>query len=114
MLVGDWTAASPPWHRMHVNRTTLVPLLCLAVGLTVTASATTSAAEERPHVRVVWTDTPPEIDGHLDDEVWKTAALVDRLTQVVPVEGSFFDVNCYVSIDASDLTEPVDLIVSIQ
>ncbi len=29
--------------------------------------------------------------------------------QVVPVEGSFFDVNCYVSIDASDLTEPVDL-----
>ena len=88
MLVGDWTAASPPWHRMHVHRTTLVPLLCLAVGLTVTASATASAAEERPRVRVVWTDTPPEIDGHLDDEVWKTAALVDRLTQVVPVEGA--------------------------
>ena len=88
MLVGDWTAASPPWHRMHVNRTTLVRLLCLAVGLTVTASATASAAEERPRVRVVWTDTPPEIDGHLDDEVWKTAALVDRLTQVVPVEGA--------------------------
>ena len=29
--------------------------------------------------------------------------------QVVPVEGSLFDVNCYVSIDASDLTGPVDL-----
>ena len=29
--------------------------------------------------------------------------------QVIPVEGSFFDVFGYVSIDASDLTEPVDL-----
>jgi len=37
-------------------------------------------------IEVVRTDTPPVIDGLLDDEVWQQAALIDDLHQVNPVE----------------------------
>ncbi len=37
-------------------------------------------------INVVRTDTPPVIDGLLDDEVWQAAALIDNLHQVNPVE----------------------------
>jgi hypothetical protein len=35
---------------------------------------------------IVRTDTPPVIDGVLDDEVWQRAAIVDDLRQVYPIE----------------------------
>src|SRR4051794_40745103 len=31
--------------------------------------------------------TPPVIDGHLDDEIWKTAAWIDDFRQLEPKEG---------------------------
>jgi hypothetical protein len=37
---------------------------------------------------VVRTDTPPEIDGVLDDPAWQDAVLLDPLIQVNPVEGA--------------------------
>jgi hypothetical protein len=37
-------------------------------------------------VQMSRTDTPPEIDGVLDDEAWKTAAVIDDLHQVNPSE----------------------------
>ena len=37
-------------------------------------------------VRVVRTDTPPAIDGNLDDAVWTRAAIVDDLHQTEPIE----------------------------
>ncbi len=40
----------------------------------------------RKMVRIVRTDTPPVIDGSLDDAVWANAALIDDLYQVNPVE----------------------------
>ncbi|MBI2970783.1 MAG: carbohydrate binding family 9 domain-containing protein, partial [Gammaproteobacteria bacterium] len=33
-------------------------------------------------------DTPPDIDGILDDEAWKQAAVISDFTQVEPVEGA--------------------------
>lgn len=37
-------------------------------------------------IRAVYTDTPPTLDGVLDDSVWQQAAVVDDLHMVVPVE----------------------------
>jgi hypothetical protein len=37
-------------------------------------------------VHMVRTTTPPVIDGKLDDAVWRTAALIDNLHQVNPIE----------------------------
>ena len=60
-------------------------LLCLAAG--------TAAAQDSPPVepapkivRIVRTQTPPVIDGSLDDAVWANAAVVDDLHQVLPFE----------------------------
>ncbi|MCH2169490.1 carbohydrate binding family 9 domain-containing protein [Myxococcota bacterium] len=52
------------------------------------ASLTMAAEEQPPRVGLVWTDTPPVIDGVLDDEVWKQAALIDEFVQVLPVPGA--------------------------
>lgn len=60
----------------------------LAVGLLLPAALAARAQEVQPSVEIVWTDTPPKIDGRLDDEVWKRAALVDDFTQVIPIPGS--------------------------
>jgi len=42
----------------------------------------------RPTVRVVRTDTPPIIDGLLDDMTWNNAVLINNFTQTSPVEGA--------------------------
>ena len=39
-------------------------------------------------VRMVRTDTPPVIDGRLDDAVWASAAVVDDFHQSQPIEGA--------------------------
>ena len=39
-------------------------------------------------VRMVRTDTPPAIDGRLDDAVWTRAAIVDDFHQSQPIEGA--------------------------
>ena len=42
----------------------------------------------RPTVNAVRTDTPPNIDGLLDDMTWRNAVLVNNFTQTNPVEGA--------------------------
>lgn len=73
----------------------LVPVLVL--GLTATAqnrpaSGVTDVAafgvDDAHRARIVRTEQPPVIDGKLDDEVWKTATVIDNLRQVEPVENS--------------------------
>ena len=41
-----------------------------------------------PQLHIQKTDKAPVIDGVLDDEVWKDAALVTEFYQTVPVEGA--------------------------
>ena len=45
-------------------------------------------AEVLKSVRMVRTDTPPVIDGRLDDAVWARAAVVDDFHQSQPIEGA--------------------------
>ena len=42
----------------------------------------------RPRVTPTRTDTPPVLDGVLDDEVWRTAAHLTEFTQQSPIEGA--------------------------
>ena len=46
------------------------------------------ALSGRPRVRAVRTDTPPEIDGRLDDDVWRTAAMLTEFVQQSPLDGA--------------------------
>ncbi|MCH7571662.1 MAG: carbohydrate binding family 9 domain-containing protein [Planctomycetes bacterium] len=73
----------------------LVPVLVL--GLTATAQNRPISGEadvaafgvdDAHRARIVRTEQPPVIDGKLDDEVWKTATVIDNLRQVEPVENS--------------------------
>ena len=42
----------------------------------------------RPRVAPPRTDTPPKIDGILDDEVWRSAAHLTEFTQQAPIDGA--------------------------
>jgi hypothetical protein len=42
----------------------------------------------RPRVTPTRTDEPPEIDGVLDDAVWRTAARLTEFTQQQPLDGA--------------------------
>ena len=59
---------------------------------------------DRPTVRPTRTDTPPEIDGRLDDEVWKTAAVLTEFVQAAPLDGAPATeaTEVYVAYDAGD------------
>lgn len=46
------------------------------------------ALANEPELTITRTDSPPVIDGQLNDEVWKTAARVEQFTQRVPVTGA--------------------------
>ena len=46
------------------------------------------AINGRPTVRAVRTDTPPTIDGLLDDATWRNAVLITNFTQTNPIEGA--------------------------
>jgi len=50
-------------------------------------AATAGVRAQTAEVRVVRTDTPPTIDGRLDEEAWRDAAVIRDLTQVEPAEG---------------------------
>jgi hypothetical protein len=45
------------------------------------------AGTHRPSIRIVKTDSPPIIDGELEDAVWEGAALITQLAQVEPRAG---------------------------
>ena len=56
----------------------------------------------RPTVRPPRTDTPPDIDGRLDDLAWRTAAAITEFTQQAPLEGApaTEDTEVYVTYDS--------------
>jgi len=47
-----------------------------------------AAAAEPPRVRIGWVDTPPVLDGIMDEAVWEQAGLISELTQVLPNTGA--------------------------
>ena len=55
---------------------------------TASAGAGYGALTGRPRVRARRTDTPPTIDGRLDDEVWRTAAMLSEFVQQSPLDGA--------------------------
>ncbi len=57
----------------------------VAIGLLMAFAA---AAAEPPRVRIGWVDTPPVLDGRMDEAVWQQAGLVSELTQVLPNTGA--------------------------
>ncbi len=61
-------------------------LLCLAAGNVAAQGGPVLQDPGQKSVRVVRTATPPVIDGDLSDAVWASAAVVDDLHQVTPVE----------------------------
>ena len=42
----------------------------------------------RPRVRATRTETPPVIDGRLDDGVWRSAAMLSEFVQQAPLDGA--------------------------
>lgn len=62
----------------------------IAVQAATVANAQTpvgSAGDPSKIADLVFIDNPPTIDGKLDDEVWKTATVIDDLHQTYPVDG---------------------------
>ena len=59
----------------------------------------------RPRVRVSRTDTPPTIDGRLDDEVWRTAAMLSEFVQQAPLDGApaTEETEIYISYDSEHI-----------
>ena len=59
----------------------------------------------RPRVRVRRTDTPPVIDGRLDDEVWRTAAMLSEFVQQAPLDGApaTEETEIYISYDSDHI-----------
>ena len=44
--------------------------------------------EGRPRVRPMRTESPPTIDGRLDDPVWRTATMLSQFVQQAPLDGA--------------------------
>lgn len=65
------------------------PRLAAAIVAVALAILVTSAGvcAETAEVRIVRTETPPTIDGRLDEPAWRDAAVIADLTQVEPAEG---------------------------
>ena len=65
--------------------------MCGALGCLVSAFAVLLALAASAHqddeertVRIVWTTTPPVVDGVLDEAVWQQGALLSPMTQIQP------------------------------
>ena len=59
----------------------------------------------RPTVRPPRTDSPPDIDGRLDDLVWQSAAKITEFTQASPLEGASAteDTEVYIAYDDDNM-----------
>ncbi|HJR71816.1 MAG TPA: DUF5916 domain-containing protein, partial [Gammaproteobacteria bacterium] len=69
---------------MRLKRSGWIALLCAQAALAQTPVQLVDPGQHSVHV--VRTTTAPVIDGALDEETWKTAALVDNLHQTSPIE----------------------------
>ena len=65
----------------HRSLTRAIGALVLLSGFLV------PAVQARPAIQLGVTDSPPEIDGVLDDAAWKSAAQISDFTQVEPEQG---------------------------
>lgn len=76
-----------------------IAALCTLPGLSAAQQAGLAQRADAPQreepegdalksVRMVRTDTPPVIDGRLDDAVWSRAAVIDDFHQSRPIEGA--------------------------
>ena len=72
---------------------------------TASSPAALGALAGRPIVRPTRTDTPPVIDGRLDDAVWRTAAKITELVQQRPLDGApaTEDTEIYIAYDSNNL-----------
>lgn len=62
-------------------------LICLSLSLPTLAYAQpTAVSANNKSIEIQYTNTPPVIDGLIDDAVWENAAFIDDLHQVNPVE----------------------------
>ena len=86
--------------------------LWLLAGGGVAAAQPAQTAEDglglipgRPTVRPPRTDTPPDIDGRLDDAAWRSAATITEFTQQAPLEGApaTEDTEVYLAYDSEHL-----------
>ncbi|MCH7933640.1 MAG: carbohydrate binding family 9 domain-containing protein, partial [Gemmatimonadetes bacterium] len=59
----------------------------------------------RPRISPTRTDTPPVIDGRLDDEVWRTATKITELVQQSPLDGApaTEDTDIYIAYDSDQI-----------
>ncbi len=68
----------------------IVSLLCLVAFLAVLPGQIFAQVPEfiasGKYFQAVRTETPPIIDGLIDDAVWQNAAFIDDLHQITPVE----------------------------
>ena len=73
----------------EVRRITILQLLAVALAAAVVSLGHAQVAEStvEKEFRIVRTDTPPVIDGRLDDAVWATAAVIDDFVVSQPNEG---------------------------
>ena len=65
----------------------VAPLLALASAAQPQSTEPASQGLERPRASVTRTETPPVIDGRLDDAVWERATPIGELVQLEPAEG---------------------------
>ena len=95
MLRPSWTGGgrlAHPGYRLRARVVAATAVVC--AGLAAVARAQThqhTAGEnrrERYAVHATRVDQAPRVDGILDDEVWRSAPVVDEFTQQEPDEGS--------------------------
>jgi hypothetical protein len=93
-------------------------LALLAAASTPAPGSAAATRGPRPHLRAARTPTPPKIDGHLDDAVWRLAPVSDTFVQHYPDEGAppsertelrilYDDKNVYVGIDCWQVHSPL-------
>ncbi|MDJ0751251.1 MAG: sugar-binding protein [Woeseiaceae bacterium] len=70
---------------MWLKRCLLAAILLLVAS---EALAAYTIDGQRKSFEIHRTDSPPIIDGHLNDPVWKTAAVVEDFHQTVPTDGA--------------------------
>ena len=64
-------------------------VLVISLGLLLPSlSLAVTGENDRKSFTISRTDTPPIIDGHLDDAVWASAAFVDDFHQTAPTDGA--------------------------
>ncbi|MEM7230073.1 MAG: DUF5916 domain-containing protein [Planctomycetota bacterium] len=81
----------PSWLSTLLAGTGLAIGASAAMGQTSSAPTTqisSTGTMTLPTVRIVRTDTPPTIDGVIDEAVWADAGRFDQFTQVNPDEGA--------------------------